>query len=248
MTVRPRAALFAAFLATMSVALAAPPALAMTMATREVTCPLTGEKFKTQVIMSYTQFGMRLDLKPYGAMMAPAPLPKCPGSGFPVFRGSFTDAELVKLRAIVASDEYKSVRAAHTDYYVWLWLERKLGPVEPWRAANILLRASWQAEGFEDSRAERLAAYRAEARDAFDAAAKEAGAPLERRLSATLLAAEMDRLLGRFDEALARLDAIRAEIASSAGQFPALAGVHAQIERWARARDAKPQNYESKSG
>jgi hypothetical protein len=229
----------AAFLVVLPLALAASGAAsAMTMAEREVTCPLTGEKFKTHVIASYTQFGVRLDMRPYGAMMAPAPIPKCPGSGFPVFRENFSGAELTTLRALVETAEYKAARAAHTDYYMVVWIERRLGvAVEPWRLALTLLRAAWQAEGGDPAR---LAAYRAEARDAFDAAAAEAGAPAERKLTAQLLAAEMDRLLGRFDKALARLEALSG---TAWPEKTPLKSVAAQIERWARAGNAQPQNY-----
>jgi hypothetical protein len=234
----------AAFLLALLLAIAAPGAAsAMTMAEREVTCPLTGEKFKAHFIASYTQFGVRLDMRPYGAMTSPAPIPKCPGSRFPVYRENFSATELTTLRALVETAEYKAARAAHTDYYMMIWIERRLGvAVEPWRLANILLRAAWQAEGGD---AARLAAYRAEARDAFDAAASDPGAPAERKLTAQLLAAEMDRLLGRFDKALARLEALAG--AAWPEKTP-LKAVAAQIERWARAGNAEPQNFVAAGG
>lgn len=216
---------------------AAAPASALTLSKREMTCPLDGQKFTATVIGSYTQFGIRLDLKPHGALMAPAPIPVCPASGFPIYRENFTADEIARLKALVETAEYKALRARHTDYFMWSWIERHLGGADPWRHGNILLRATWQAEAGD---AARLAEYRALARDQYDAAAKAQPAGSANALTAALMAAEMDRLLGRFAEAQARLDAL----ATTAWPENSVLGhVHAQIARWVAARDSLPQNF-----
>ena len=73
-------------------------------------------------MLSGTSEGRYLDLAHFGAVIDPRPLPTCPKDGFVVFKEQFTAEEQDRLRAIVASKEYQSLRATESDYYVAAWL------------------------------------------------------------------------------------------------------------------------------
>ena len=86
-------------------------AYAHTWGTKEVVCPLGGEKFQTTVDMSGTRFGMQLDLKPLGPIAAPWRLPVCPGNHFVVYKDTedFTDDEI---RHLESAPERESIHSA----------------------------------------------------------------------------------------------------------------------------------------
>ncbi len=222
--------------AALALAAGMAPASALTLRDVEVTCPIDGQKFMHKAINSYTQFGVRLDMRPHGALMAPAPLPVCPGNRFVVYRTDFAEAEIAALKAYVATAEYKAQRTAHTDYYIWAKLEERFEKPAPWKLAQIYLRAAWQAENGDVARHQ---SYLALARDKFDAALPSLEHGTANWLTAKLLAAELDRQLGRFAEAEARL----AELAPMTfPDKPPLKSVHAQIGRAVAERDSKPRN------
>lgn len=73
----------------------------------EKTCPLCAEAFKCELNMSGTQFGMRPDLKPLGAIAAPRRIPVCPGCRFVLYDDEIPTEELAKCREIVQGDAYQ---------------------------------------------------------------------------------------------------------------------------------------------
>ncbi|MFP5391179.1 MAG: hypothetical protein ACLGI6_06485 [Gammaproteobacteria bacterium] len=171
--------------------------------------------------MSGTQFGIFLDLKPYGPIAAPWPLAKCPANGFVLYKPKFSKAELAKLKPYVASAEYRTLGANHTDYYLAARLARVAG--EPAvTIAQLLLRATWEAGPQEDEQGkvkvdtQRYAQYAGEALDAFKAVLAQPADVPEQWQTDQLVALELERRLGRFEEAQARLDALagRTEFAS----------------------------------
>lgn len=190
-------------LACLVLLLASAGACASTVVDIEVTCPIDGKRFTTETARSGTQFGMNLDLKPYGAIIAPWPVAKCPGNGFIVYKEDFTRAELARLRIFVSSDEYQALQKSETNYYLAAVLMKHIGAPLP-EVAFGLLKATWEVEG--DSR---YAKYAGEALTAFDLLAKSppAGSTPEQIASYQLLAGEMERRLGRFDEARRRFEA-----------------------------------------
>ena len=144
----------------------APPVSALTFAEMTYTCPIGGEVFTQRRPASGTGFGMELDMKPFGALIAPWPLPVCPGNGFVIYKDEedFSAAERERLTAYVASDAYRTLVADDTPYYRAAMLMRAAGD-DSVPAAVVLLRATWEAQA--DAQYTRyaeaaLAAYRLE--------------------------------------------------------------------------------------
>src|SRR5262249_2994831 len=100
---------------------------ALTFGETEVTCPIDGKRFTTKVVNSYSMFGRWLDMKPMGALVVPLPLPVCPENGFVIFKQTFSDDEMEKLKLIVLTDEYRSLRRENTDYFMIAYLMERMG-------------------------------------------------------------------------------------------------------------------------
>lgn len=73
---------FAAIALTLAALLSATTVNALTIHEADRTCPLCKTEFKAHLAGSGTQFGMRLDLKPLGAIAAPWPVAVCPKCHF----------------------------------------------------------------------------------------------------------------------------------------------------------------------
>lgn len=209
------------------------------------TCPIGGEKFDGIVVLSGYQAGQRLDFRPYGAIVSPAPLPKCPGNGFVMYKSQFSEDELAKLKPIVASPEYQALQKQHRTYFLAAYLEEKMGEATERSFASRYLRASWQAEGsWGPTRTpEKLSAqdrelvvrYRALALEKMNAALAKDERGSKDWLTGMLLAAELERMLGQFDAAQKRLADLPAA-ALSDGQRSALE----KIRKLAAAGNALP--------
>lgn len=195
-------------------ALAPMPAHALVIMDVEHTCPLNGEKFTAPTALSGTSFGRRLDLREIGPIASPWPMPTCPGSGFPLFEDEFTDAELAKLKAFVATADYRQLIESNTTYYVVARLQALLGQ-PPMNIAFSLLAACWEAEG--DST--RYARYLDETLVAFHQVLPSLEPDQHRqRARVHFLTVELNRQLGRFDIAA---DLLRAAPASLPDHVPA---------------------------
>ena len=109
-----------------------------------MTCLIGGETFTFERAMSGTQYGMHLDMKPYGPIASPWPIPKCPSNGFVMYKENFSDQEIVSLARYVASDEYKALKDRHTNYYLAASLQQHMGESEL-LIARTLLQATWEA-------------------------------------------------------------------------------------------------------
>lgn len=179
-------------------------AQALTFFDTEVTCPIDGKTFKTKAVGSYTQFGMRLDLKPVGALVAPIPLPVCPENGFVVYQEKFSDDELVKLEAIVLTDAYRQLSRQHTSRYMVAYMQERMG-ADDYKLAHLYLQASWEAEGHERPL---LDQYRALSLEKFDALLKRDNSRSSNWWTAAVMSAELERLLGRFDGVERRIAAL----------------------------------------
>lgn len=175
------------------------PASALTYSDEIYTCPLDGKTFTYQAVNSYSQFGMQLDLRPIGALVAPIPMPVCPDSGFVVYRDDFSDEEISLFRQLVQAPEYRALRQEETDYFVAAHQAGKLGE-GAWKIAILTLQATWevQANPIKYSRYAALAMKRlAEAGKGFSLA----GESGEQWWTVKLLIVNFHRRLGEFDAA-----------------------------------------------
>lgn len=211
-------------------------AQALTFSEQEFTCPIGGEKFTSQVVGSYSRFGTRLDLKPIGALVAPLPLPVCPSNGFVMYQAAFTDDELAKLTMIVESDEYRTARAGHTDYYIAAFLLEKMD-TPPLDLGHVYLKASWEAE---EKRPDRVAEYQKLSLARFDTYLKSESEHNQDWWIAQIAAAALERRLGLFAQAIARIDAMPLDEGEARNQYGAFV---AQIKSWALKEDSAPQDF-----
>lgn len=180
-------------------------ALAHTAVQVQKTCPLCSKSFEAVLDASGTQFGVRLDLKPLGPIAAPWAVPVCPDCKFVLYADNIDKAELEKCRKIVAGERYKAA-AQRSSYHLLGILREELGRDEL-TLAWTFLQASWQEEGKKDSYIEDLK-LALKHFSAFLAAAKEKG---EKWQDACLLSGEIERRLGKFDEARKRFTALGAD-------------------------------------
>ncbi len=179
---------------------------AMTMQDTEFVCPIGKEAFHAQQAVSGTVFGRELDLRPYGAIAAPAPLPKCPSNGFVMFSHHLSDANLAKLTAYVNSPEYAALKDKHTNYYLAAQLQRKLDRAAD-EVAYTLLQATWEAQGEAQYKQ-----YAAETLAALEALLAQPDANPDNILTFQLVAGELERRLGKFDAAKARFLRLRDQV------------------------------------
>ena len=208
------------FLAAAVAALGSPAAGAVpeTPVTETMTCPLGGGSFPFAPTASHTTTGERPDGKPYGSAAFPQPLPECPDNGLVLYK-DYTAAEVAKLEPIVASEAYQALRKEDTPYYRAYWLMKVMG-LAPERYLWPLLQASWEAEAKPELR-KRYLTELAEASAVVPARPGDLNwIGMEGRAINAL------RELGRFDEALARLDKVPlggldVPVPASAGPGPA---------------------------
>lgn len=218
--------------------LASHNATASTSYETTVTCPIDGQTFTTIMLGSYFQSSMRLDFKPIGALITPYPYPVCPGNGFVMYQDRFSNEELNALRTIVLSDEYRRLRAENTDYFMVAYMKQRLG-ANQYDLGNTYLRASWEAERLALARVDE---YREFALEAFDKSLSGKSTHTEEWWTATVLAAEMDRLLGRFSAVELRISKL--PLAEMGATYPGLRIMLDQIRKHAQQRHSAPAQLE----
>lgn len=200
--------------------LAGPPAHAGFPVKQEMICPVGGEKFSFATTGSYSTWGGRPDGKPYGSWRFPLDLPECPGNGLVVYK-EFAAADLPRLRGLVESADYKALRRERP-YYRAAWLMRGMGEPAAVAAWNVNV-ASWQAD--DDPALKRR--YQEEFVRAVDALGAGAGGSDIERFAMDMRAANVERELGRFEAAAARIGRA-ARPAIPAAPVPAKAGSEAE--------------------
>ena len=177
-------------------ALLAAGASADTLGSVERVCPFTGKKFSGRIDLSGTRFCVRLDLKPIGVTGAPPELPVCPDDGFIVFKQTFTAAELERLRPWVGSDEFRAMTASESTYYRYAETLRRLGQPSD-QIAWRLVQATWQVDRDRD----KYARYAAVAVKELE--------NLAANRDMVMLAAELQRRTGQFDQARLKLEGLQ---------------------------------------
>lgn len=182
--------------------LCASSAFALTEGEIDFECPLDGEKYKQVISISGTYFGIMLDFKPFGPITAPWPLPICPTSGFVVYRDDFKPEEFERLRTFVASPEYVAVRS-ETPYYRVAKLQAFLGDARD-AIAYSLLQATWEAKS-----PDKYARYARETLASYQDLLASAEKNDEDWLNQQLIAGELERRLGLFEEARERFSGLK---------------------------------------
>jgi hypothetical protein len=108
------------------------------------------------------------------------------------------------IRAIVLTDDYRRLRNQHTNYYMVAYVKERLEG-DDYDLGNIYLRASWEAES---EQLPLVHQYQALAIARYDAFLKRDPSRSKDWWYASVVAAELDRLLGRFDAVEARLNGL----------------------------------------
>ncbi|MGA9582364.1 MAG: hypothetical protein WBR13_10400 [Allosphingosinicella sp.] len=167
---------------------------------RTMTCPIGGAGFQFQPVAPPVVAGERPDGKPVGGVSFPIALPECPDNGLVLYK-EYEPDEVARLKPLIESEAYRALIENETQYYRAYWLMREMG-LAPELYLWALLQASWEAEAKPELRKRYL-------EELVEASAKVPPRPgdlgwigMEGRAINAL------RELGRFDEALARLDKV----------------------------------------
>jgi len=172
---------------------------ATTYSLETIACPVGGEIFTTEVMMSYSIFGRRLDLKPRGSHgVGPRPLVVCP-NGFVDYKNSYSKEELIKLTKLVNSKEYQKSRSGNNDYYLLAKILEHMGSsrlTTSWHYLN----ASWLAEN-ENNRSQYVRYLNLTINYLIEAKNE-----AEVGFTPRFLLAELNRLKGDFEEAMSHLE------------------------------------------
>lgn len=215
-------------------------ALASERAEVSLTCPLDGTEFKAVQDFSGYAEGQRLDLKKLGPISQPPALARCPECSFPIFSKYLDDALAARIRAILASERFRTEARPATPWFALGILREELR-ADAFEIGWTYLNASWEAEEWNtDAKAYARAAERA--LTWFERAAtalRDEPARRKDRIVALYLTVELSRRLGRFDEAQQKLARIE-DLADDA--LPWLASAKAAQARLIAARDAAPDD------
>lgn len=172
-----------------------------------VACPIDGTSFNYESPPSDPIRGRDLDMKPVASYPTPWPLPKCPASGFVVYKHDrFSEAELAKLRPFVASERYQAMVRIHTSYYLAAMLRREAGD-PAYDVAWSLAQATWEVS---DDPA-RYKAYAQEALAAFNSLHDDSQLDRRQHVLREMISGELERRLGMFGAAEKRFRRIRDE-------------------------------------
>ena len=143
-----------ALAATASLLLSSLASQASTTAEVTVKCPIGEESFTTIQAISGTQYGTNLDQKPFGAIIAPWPIAKCPDNGFVIYKKDFSEDELTRLKMYVLSQEYQAWQKVESNYYLAAILMSHMNESLD-SIAYVFLKSTWEVES--DSRYQRYA-------------------------------------------------------------------------------------------
>jgi hypothetical protein len=215
------------------------------------TCPLGGAKYEAigGIRRGRTPSGVRLDARPLGRYVLASGPHQCE-NGFVIYKDKFSAAELAKLKPIVRSAEYQKLAKEHATNFLAAYLMQRMGASRE-ELTSRYLRASWQAEGQwpppdEDETlsakdAALVQTYREAAlRGIEESLAKGRIKPKAWWIN-TICAADLERLLGRFDLVEKRL----ASAAPGNTQPSAFeAAMISQITKYASQRDKDPHAFE----
>lgn len=168
------------------------------------TCPIGNETFTASEVGSNSTFGQRPDGKPYSPLPV-VPYPECPSNGFPLFEQEFSQDALAILEPIVRGADFQASRRSETQHYR-VWILRKALEAKPGALAIDLMVAGWET----DRNLERKARYQNEFVTAVTKIERSGNE--EEWFWLNLRAANALRELGRFEEAVDRLNLLASQI------------------------------------
>jgi hypothetical protein len=198
----------------------------------EVTCPLDGSKFETVLAMSGTSFGQQLDLKPIGPIISPWPLARCPSNGFVIYKEKFSPKEISRLKKYVASPTYRALRKGNTDYYLAANLMEFMGDNTE-TVAFALLQATWEVE----TEPKRYNLYAKEALAKYKQILTNPPTDKKKWATTQLVAGELERRLGQFEEAKRRFLDIRRNSDLKTSPYPEIITLQLKL---IAAKDSRP--------
>jgi hypothetical protein len=176
---------------------AATAALAQGTAVQRV-CPLDGERFSYQDPPPLKSRETYLDQRPVDPT-GTWPHAKCPTSGLVLYKSSFSESEIAKLRDFVRSEQYQAMSKVHATHYLEALLRRQLGE-SPYAVAWALVQATWEVS----SDPVRYKQYAEEALALYDSIPLDSLKEIRFRILKRMISGELARRLGRFDSARER--------------------------------------------
>ena len=185
---------------------------ALTMRPVEHTCPIGGEKFTSDMLMSGVSVDVKTDLEPLGAIMAPTPIPICPSNQFVMFKDDFTQQELDKYEKIIQSEAYlkQVAEKASAQRLLGVMLELAGENQNTEQMEWIFLQASWLGSQRQDL--EKVLHY-------ADLNLKDGNQHIEKLTTMKFVRGEMLRKLGRFDEAKKQFEELSKEPTVKASEY-----------------------------
>ena len=179
---------------------------ATTYQTEERICPIGGERFTVEVLMSYSTYGKRLDLKPLGRdpSAVPQPLIVCP-NGFIDYKKKYSEEEIISFTNLINSPSYQRLRSGNTDYFMLAQMLESMG-ADKLTMGWTYLEASWEAEYLY--RRQKYVPYLNSAIHNFNLAVDESDDEIG--FTYRLLVVELNRLKGDFDTAKLKLAELEA--------------------------------------
>ena len=171
---------------------------------REFLCPICGTHWEQRIESSGRARGLRLDLRQVGDVVEPPSLPQCTKCRFPLFSEQLlaqandpAKAQAFRqLRAFVRGPDFQMLASKNPSYFALAQVQQLLKA--PHRVIALsYLRASWQVEDREAACRRLLE----KAREHYVAALDEAGADERLSHDLALLCGEIERRLGKWDDA-----------------------------------------------
>jgi hypothetical protein len=183
-----------------------------------------------------------------GRYAVPAVPRQCP-NGFVIYKETFARGELAKLKPIVIGAAYQALAKKHANNFLAAYLMERMGATKE-ELRSRYLRASWEIEGqwpppdgdeaIPISDEALLKTYREAAVKSFDAGFANGGSMRGERIRAIIQTAELERLLGRFDQVARRLSNVSPGTTIDAQMI-------AQIMKYAAMKDRAPHEFEEET-
>lgn len=173
----------------------------------QVECPIDEARFESSRWQSGYTFCTRLDLKRVGRIASPQPVHECPEDGYVWHSEDLTETEVDSLREWIGSAGYQGLRA-ESPYYRLARIYERAGR-DPLSSAFAYLQASWEIETDPGQHQKYLAESHSRLVEHLEGSEGTGSSESGGAVSLQLLAAELQRRLGRFDAARSRLEKLR---------------------------------------